>query len=61
MPTVGECQVCGEKYTMLFMTVLEKTDGSGLRFVMCCWRCKEYFKEKRREKHGQDGMGGARG
>lgn len=59
MPTVGECQVCGEQRQMLFGTVLEKTDGSGLRFVMCCWRCKEYFKEKRREINEHDGLGQA--
>lgn len=59
MPTRGKCQVCGEKYTMLFGTVLEKTDGSGLRFAMCCWRCRKYFKEKRREINEHDGLGQA--
>ena len=51
MPTVGKCQVCGGERRILFGTVLEKTDGSGLRFVMCCGTCREYFKEKRRDEH----------
>lgn len=58
MPTFGECQVCGE-LQILFGTVLEKTDGSGLRFVMCCGKCRKYFKRKGSKINEHDGLGQA--
>ena len=59
MPTVGECPICGERQVILFGTVLEKTDRSGLRYVICCWTCREYFKEKWRDEHEHAGLGQA--
>lgn len=50
MPTRGKCQVCGECKMLYGPIALEKTDGSGLMYVMCCRRCKEYFEDRRREK-----------
>ena len=43
MPMKGKCQSCGN-YALLFGTVVKKKDGSGLRYIMCCLKCKEFFK-----------------
>ena len=50
----GICQSCG-KQTFLIGTVTEKKDGSGLQFIMCCFKCREIYKKERlKQKHKEN-------